>query len=149
MFAYSLAHTLTHTELHTSLMHAHIFLSHTHTIVCGRCSSRSQDETWAVRRTHTRTHTHTHSHTHTHTWLLWLQQGEEDEDVDVEGEFESYTWAGQTRIRATTFVEGGLAGETSLPLTSQAPRRKRGHNVQCHAFRVETDLCLTPPRGQN
>ncbi|XP_041358421.1 E3 ubiquitin-protein ligase Rnf220-like isoform X2 [Gigantopelta aegis] len=37
----------------------------------------------------------------------------EDEPVDVEGDgeqYEEYTWAGQTRIRATTMLEGGFAG---------------------------------------
>lgn len=36
----------------------------------------------------------------------------EDEPVDVEGDddqYEEYTWAGQTRIRATTMLEGGFA----------------------------------------
>lgn len=41
------------------------------------------------------------------------QRGElEDEPVDVEGDdeqYEEYTWAGQTRIRATTMLEGGFA----------------------------------------
>lgn len=39
----------------------------------------------------------------------------EEEAVDVEGDaegeqYEEYTWAGQTRIRATTLLEGGFAG---------------------------------------
>ncbi|KAJ8306520.1 hypothetical protein KUTeg_017065 [Tegillarca granosa] len=44
------------------------------------------------------------------------QRGEhdnEDETVDVEGDgeqYEEYEWAGQTRIRATTMLEGGFAG---------------------------------------
>ena len=35
-----------------------------------------------------------------------------DEDIDVEGEedYEEYTWAGQTRIRATSMLHGGVAG---------------------------------------
>ncbi|XP_076462353.1 E3 ubiquitin-protein ligase Rnf220-like isoform X2 [Babylonia areolata] len=49
---------------------------------------------------------------------LKKKQGEEEEEeamVDVEGEgegeqYEEYTWAGQTRIRATTMLEGGFAG---------------------------------------
>ena len=28
---------------------------------------------------------------------------------DIES-FEEYTWAGQTRVRASTMIEGGLAG---------------------------------------
>ncbi|GFN98521.1 E3 ubiquitin-protein ligase rnf220-like isoform x2 [Plakobranchus ocellatus] len=35
---------------------------------------------------------------------------EEEEPVDVEGEFEEYEWAGQTRVRATSMLEGGFAG---------------------------------------
>ena len=32
-------------------------------------------------------------------------------DVEGDGEqYEEYTWAGQTRIRATTMLEGGFAG---------------------------------------
>ncbi|XP_033737234.1 E3 ubiquitin-protein ligase Rnf220-like [Pecten maximus] len=37
----------------------------------------------------------------------------EDEPVDVEGDgdtYEEYTWAGQTRIRATTMLQGGFSG---------------------------------------
>lgn len=34
----------------------------------------------------------------------------EEEPVDVEGGYEEYEWAGQTRIRATTMLEGGFAG---------------------------------------
>lgn len=47
---------------------------------------------------------------------LKRQRGEhdnEDETVDVEGDgeqYEEYEWAGQTRIRATTMLEGGFAG---------------------------------------
>jgi hypothetical protein len=39
---------------------------------------------------------------------------DEDENVDVEGDsemFEEYEWAGQRRIRATTLLVGGFAGE--------------------------------------
>jgi hypothetical protein len=39
----------------------------------------------------------------------------EEEQVDVEGDggecYEEYTWAGQTRVRATTMLEGGFAGQ--------------------------------------
>lgn len=39
-----------------------------------------------------------------------------EEEVDVEGEgggddFEEYTWAGQTRVRATSMLQGGVSGE--------------------------------------
>ena len=39
---------------------------------------------------------------------------DEDENVDVEGDcetFEEYEWAGQKRIRASTLLQGGYAGE--------------------------------------
>ena len=43
-----------------------------------------------------------------------LQRGQlEDEAVDVEGdteEYEEYTWAGQTRIRAASLLDGGFSG---------------------------------------
>ena len=48
---------------------------------------------------------------------LLLQHGappEEDENVDVEGDsemYEEYEWAGQRRIRATTLLVGGFAGQ--------------------------------------
>lgn len=32
-----------------------------------------------------------------------------DENIDVENNFEEYEWAGQTRVRATTLVEGSLS----------------------------------------
>ncbi|KAK3759373.1 hypothetical protein RRG08_023491 [Elysia crispata] len=35
---------------------------------------------------------------------------DEEEPVDVEGEFEEYEWAGQTRVRATSMLEGGFSG---------------------------------------
>lgn len=36
---------------------------------------------------------------------------EDDDDIDVEGEseYEEYEWAGQTRIRASSLLEGGYA----------------------------------------
>ena len=39
--------------------------------------------------------------------------------MDIEGDddvYEEYTWAGQTRIRATSMLPGGLAGETGCIL---------------------------------
>ncbi|CAL1548458.1 unnamed protein product [Lymnaea stagnalis] len=35
----------------------------------------------------------------------------EEEPVDVEGEYEEYEWAGQTRVRATSMLEGGFSGQ--------------------------------------
>ena len=50
---------------------------------------------------------------------MYIQQrGEiEDEPVDVEGDdeqYEEYTWAGHTRIRATTMLEGGFKSKLYL-----------------------------------
>ena len=46
------------------------------------------------------------------------QRGEaEDEPVDVEGDdetYEEYTWAGQTRIRTTSMLEGGFASKYTI-----------------------------------
>ena len=60
---------------------------------------------------------------------LRLQHGaaaDEDENVDVEGDnemYEEYEWAGQRRIRATTLLVGGFAGECCSvnPLTPNDP----------------------------
>lgn len=36
---------------------------------------------------------------------------DEDDSIDVEGEtYEEYEWAGQTRIRASSLLEGGYSG---------------------------------------
>lgn len=46
---------------------------------------------------------------------------DEDDDVsiDVEGEsFEEYEWAGQTRIRASSLLEGGYSATGKFHLTS-------------------------------
>lgn len=51
--------------------------------------------------------------------FLFQQKGEEDENVDVEGDceqYEEYTWAGQTRIRATSMLEGGFASKLKYPV---------------------------------
>ena len=43
---------------------------------------------------------------------------EEEEDVEiVEGLVETYTWAGHTRVRATSLVEGGLRGPGFVEIT--------------------------------
>lgn len=51
---------------------------------------------------------------HVEICLKKRQHEGEEEPVDVEGDggeqYEEYTWAGQTRIRATTLLEGGFAG---------------------------------------
>ncbi|XP_050403405.1 E3 ubiquitin-protein ligase Rnf220 isoform X2 [Patella vulgata] len=53
-----------------------------------------------------------------HVELCLKRRGDlEDEPVDVEGDgeqYEEYTWAGQTRIRATSLLEGGFAGSGFL-----------------------------------
>ncbi|BFY99988.1 hypothetical protein BsWGS_03030 [Bradybaena similaris] len=46
-----------------------------------------------------------------HVEMCLKQRAEvEEEPVDVEGGYEEYEWAGQTRIRATSLLEGGFAG---------------------------------------
>lgn len=42
-----------------------------------------------------------------------LSDGSDDENIDVEGDdmkFEEYEWAGQTRVRASSLLEGGFSG---------------------------------------
>ncbi|XP_062612962.1 E3 ubiquitin-protein ligase Rnf220-like isoform X2 [Saccostrea cucullata] len=47
-----------------------------------------------------------------HVEICLKRKSDEDEPVDVEGDeqCEEYTWAGQTRIRATSLLQGGLGG---------------------------------------
>jgi hypothetical protein len=67
---------------------------------------------------------------------LHLQHGaaaDEDENVDVEGDnemYEEYEWAGQRRIRATTLLVGGFAGECCNVKTfvGPAPCTSEGFN---------------------
>ena len=44
---------------------------------------------------------------------------EEESEVDVDdvGELETYTWAGQTRVRSTSLIDGGLRGAGFLTIT--------------------------------
>ena len=42
---------------------------------------------------------------------------ENDVDVDATDGLETYTWAGQTRIRSTSLIEGGLRGAGFLTIT--------------------------------
>jgi len=46
----------------------------------------------------------------------------EDEDVDIldQGLVETYTWAGHTRVRATSLVEGGLRGPGFVEITQSS-----------------------------
>ena len=53
-----------------------------------------------------------------------LMEGEEGDDgedlLDVDGDgggYETYTWAGHTRIRATSLVDGGLRGAGFMTIT--------------------------------
>jgi hypothetical protein len=59
---------------------------------------------------------------------LFLSEEREDYESDVDPEddgldvdsmngFETYTWAGQTRVRATSLVEGGLRGAGFMTIT--------------------------------
>ncbi|KAK6989505.1 hypothetical protein BgiMline_012727, partial [Biomphalaria glabrata] len=43
----------------------------------------------------------------------------EEEPVDVEGEYEEYEWAGQTRVRATSLLEGGYSGQGFQTVTAR------------------------------
>ena len=43
-----------------------------------------------------------------------LSGDEDDLDVDGGEGFEVYTWAGQTRVRATSGIEGGLRGASGF-----------------------------------
>jgi len=46
---------------------------------------------------------------------------QEDEEVDMtEGVVETYTWAGHTRVRATSLVEGGLRGPGFVEITNSS-----------------------------
>lgn len=43
-----------------------------------------------------------------------------DENIDVEGGYEEYEWAGQSRVRATSFFQGGVSNlGTSLTITDE------------------------------
>jgi len=46
----------------------------------------------------------------------------EDEDIDIldQGPVETYTWAGHTRVRATSLVEGGLRGPGFVEITQSS-----------------------------
>ncbi len=57
--------------------------------------------------------------------LFFFLENPEDYESDVDDGldvvsmdgFETYTWAGQTRVRATSLVEGGLRGAGFLTIT--------------------------------
>ena len=44
-------------------------------------------------------------------------EGDDDVNIDEMEGYETYTWAGQTRVRATSLVEGGLRGAGFLTIT--------------------------------
>ena len=48
-----------------------------------------------------------------------LGNEEDDGDIEVDGMdgLETYTWAGQTRIRSSSLVDGGLRGAGFLTIT--------------------------------
>lgn len=58
------------------------------------------------------------------SYAVILRQEADEDDVDIEGEeeeeYEEYTWGDQTRIRATSLLEGGLAGKLKLFLAIYA-----------------------------
>ena len=48
-----------------------------------------------------------------------LEDDNEDDDVDIDGqEFEEYTWAGQTRVRATALIEGTIYPNNTYTLNN-------------------------------
>ena len=52
--------------------------------------------------------------------LIEGEEGDDGEDLDVDGDgggYETYTWAGHTRIRATSLVDGGLRGAGFMTIT--------------------------------
>ena len=51
--------------------------------------------------------------------LIEGEEVDDGEDLDVEdgGSYETYTWAGHTRIRATSLVDGGLRGAGFMTIT--------------------------------
>ena len=48
-----------------------------------------------------------------------LDNEEDEDDIEVDGidGLETYTWAGQTRIRSSSLVDGGLRGAGFLTIT--------------------------------
>ena len=55
--------------------------------------------------------------TMTNSDLLDLEADDDDIDVDSVFSLETYTWAGQERVRATSLVEGGLRGPGFVSIT--------------------------------
>jgi len=59
------------------------------------------------------------------SFFIYFLENPEDYESDVDegldvvsmDGFETYTWAGQTRVRATSLVEGGLRGAGFLTIT--------------------------------
>ena len=49
--------------------------------------------------------------------LLDNEEDEDDIEVDNIDGLETYTWAGQTRIRSSSLVDGGLRGAGFLTIT--------------------------------
>lgn len=54
--------------------------------------------------------------------------GSDDESIDVEAEsYEQYEWAGQTRIRASSMLEGGYSGAGNFYRIPKAVTCKKSH----------------------
>ncbi|ESO86621.1 hypothetical protein LOTGIDRAFT_128647 [Lottia gigantea] len=81
-----------------------------------------------------------------HVELCLKRRGDlEDEPVDVEGDgeqYEEYTWAGQTRIRATSLLEGGFA--KSGFLTSNCRRISQEEDVDLNVDVDDSEEYGTP-----
>lgn len=85
-------------------------------------------------------------------------EDEDDEDVDVdliEG-YETYTWAGHTRVRATSLVQGGLRGPGFVSLTRGDEDQEldiEGDDEESHRVfgphqYTESDLILPAPETE-
>ena len=86
------------------------------------------------------------------------QEGEDDDEVDVDSEdqVETYTWAGITRIRATSLVEGGLRGPGFVSITQSDEDQVLDiegdtDEVDTTSFGATqfTEADLIPPRPEN
>ena len=86
------------------------------------------------------------------------QEGEDDDEVDVDSEdqVETYTWAGITRIRATSLVEGGLRGPGFVSITQSDEDQVLDiegdtdeADMTTYGSTQFTEADLIPPRPEN
>lgn len=72
------------------------------------------------------------------------EDADEDEPLDVEGDsYEEYEWAGQRRVRASTLLEGGFAGNTHPP----HPFPSQDFQKQCCCFFVGVGMQVCKTAG--